>query len=377
MKQLKFQTKEVSDALRDIYYKLSQSGSFLGTDKLYRVLKSKGINNIGKHTIRRWLESQDNYSLQKPVRRKFRRARVVVSGLDNQWDMDLADMTSISKFNGGIKFLLVVIDIFSRFLWIEPLKNKTGKEVVNALRRIIRKGRKCTKIRSDKGGEMINKHMKEFLQKENIYHFFTQNSDTKANYSERVIKTIKTMLYRYFIKHRTRKYVNILQKLVQTYNETPHRSLNNIAPKNVNSKNEADVWAKMYLKPSKGKKKILFHFNIGDFVRISHTNAQFQRSYYEQYSKEIFKIKTRFRMQGIPMYKIKDFLDKDIKGNFYESELLKVFKDENELWIIEKKIRKRKRNGEIEWWVRFEGFSDAFNQWIKAKDIKDLSTSQK
>lgn len=75
------------------------------------------------------MKNQDDYSLQRPSRHPRKRARVVESGIDNQWDSNLADMSSLSRFNGGIKYLLVVIDIFSRFLWVQPLKNKTGKEV--------------------------------------------------------------------------------------------------------------------------------------------------------------------------------------------------------------------------------------------------------
>lgn len=143
------------------------------------------------------MSNQDDYSLQKPTRHPYKRARVVVSGIDNQWDADLADMSSLSKYNKGIKFLLVVIDIFSRFLWVQPLK-KTAKEVVERFKHIIQKGRK--KLRTDTGSEFSNRLLQEYLKSENIYYFTTQNSDTKANYSERVIQTLKSRIYRYFTK---------------------------------------------------------------------------------------------------------------------------------------------------------------------------------
>lgn len=82
---------------------------------------------------------QDDYNLQKPTRHPYKRARYVVSGIDNQWDADLADMSTLSKYNKGIKILLVVIDIFSRFLWVQPLKNKTAKAVVEGFIQIIQK----------------------------------------------------------------------------------------------------------------------------------------------------------------------------------------------------------------------------------------------
>jgi hypothetical protein len=73
------------------------------------------------------------------------------------------------------------------------------------------------------------------------------------------------------------------------------------------------------------------------------------------------------------MYKIKDFQEEAIKCNFYESELQKVNKDENAFWFIEKKIKKRKRNGETQWLVKFDGWPNRYNQWISEKDITDVT----
>ena len=127
---------------------------------------------------------------------------------------------------------LVVIDIFSRFLWEEPLKNKTGKEVVNGLKKIFSQGRKCKKLSSDRGSEFVNQTVKNYLKKENIYFFNTFNSNTKANFSERVIKTIRMKLFRFFTKNRTYRYIDNLKEIVQSYNNTPHSGLINITPSN-------------------------------------------------------------------------------------------------------------------------------------------------
>lgn len=135
---------EIDKILKNQYYDLKSSGSYLGPVKLYKSLKMRGIN-ISLYQIQKWLKNQDDYSLQRPSRHPRKRARVVVSDIDNQWDADLADMSSLSRFNGGIKYLLVVIDIFSRFLWVQPLKNKTGKEVVEGFKHILQSGRKCKK----------------------------------------------------------------------------------------------------------------------------------------------------------------------------------------------------------------------------------------
>ena len=372
--------KKIDSILKKIYYNPSNAGAYLGPDKLYRVLKARGIMNIGRNSVTTWLHNQDNYSLQKPVRQRFKKARVVVSGIDDQFDVDLADVSSLSNENDGVKHLLFVIDIFSKYLWVEPLKNKTAKEVIKGFRNVFAHGRKCKKLRTDNGTEFTSKVTQNYLKNEGIYHFTTQNSNTKANIAERVIQTIKNMMYRYFTKQRTHRFIDVLQDIVKTYNVTPHRTLNNIAPIDVNSNNETDIWAYMYLKPpKKGKRKTKvtpYHFKPGDLVRLSHKNMVFDRSYDEHYTREIFKIYQRIRMQGIPMYKIKDFQNELIKGNFYESELQKVSKDEDALWFIEKKLRRRQKNGEIQWLVKFDGWSDRYNQWIPEKDITDVISTE-
>jgi hypothetical protein len=119
--------------LENTYFNLSKAGAYVGPDKLHRVLKFKGIARIGQHKVRKWLQSQDDYSLRRELRHSFRKVRVAVSGIDDQFDMDLADVSNISDENDGIKYLLFVIDIFSKYLWVEPLKNKTAKDVVKAL----------------------------------------------------------------------------------------------------------------------------------------------------------------------------------------------------------------------------------------------------
>ena len=111
--------RNINKLLEGQYYNFSKAGAFLSPEKLYRVLKSKAKTHVGQHTLRKWLQNQDSYNLQKPVRRSFKRARVIVSGINDQCDADLADVSNISKENDGVKYLLFVIDIFSRYLCIE------------------------------------------------------------------------------------------------------------------------------------------------------------------------------------------------------------------------------------------------------------------
>jgi hypothetical protein len=98
-----------------------------------------------------------------------------------------------------------------------------------------------------------------------------------------------------------------------------------------------------------------FSFKIGDMVRISHLKTEFQRSYQEQFTTEIFKVYRRYLTQGLPIYELRDFQNQEIRGSFYQSELQMVSKDQDTLWYVDTIIRKRKRKGKTEYLVSLDG----------------------
>lgn len=176
-----------------------------------------------------------------------------MNSIDAQFEADLSYVGNLAKENDNIQYLLFVIDVFSRFLWIEPLKDKTAKSVLSGIKRIILK-RKPVRLRVGKGSEFVNRWVKQYLKDQNIRLMTTQNPP-KANYVERVQRTFKFLLWRFLRHKRNYRYIDDLQRLVDNYNATPHRSLNYVAPKDVTKENEADLWAYMYLKTNqKGKK---------------------------------------------------------------------------------------------------------------------------
>ena len=128
--------------LRKIYFNPQEPGSFEGVDKLYKCVKKDGKFNISRGRVKRWLQNQQSYSLNKHVDRKFQRGKVMVKGIGDQFDADLASMSDYAKDNNGYKYFLAVIDVFSRYAWIEPLKDKTADSIVKAFKKIISQGRK-------------------------------------------------------------------------------------------------------------------------------------------------------------------------------------------------------------------------------------------
>ncbi|XP_061190298.1 uncharacterized protein LOC133198185 [Saccostrea echinata] len=376
-----------TDYLRKLYYTPGNPGAFAGPEKLYQAVKKEGKHKIGRIRIRQFLNNEDPYSLLKPIRRSFPRSKVVVNTIDSMWDGDLADVSNISSENDGYKFLLVLIDVFSRFLFIVPLKNKQHQNVTEGLKSVFQTGRKPHTLRTDKGSEFKNRWVKAFLKKEGVHVIYTQN-ETKANYAESVIRTMKNLMYRYFLKNRTYRYVDVLQDLVTSYNHRPHRSLGEQAPVTVTQENADEVRLISYLstkkknpvsklektiKSSTRKKrtKPSFKYKIGDDVRILQLKHPFQRDYHQKWTEEYFKVSNRYKRADIPVYTINDLADDPVKGTFYESELQKVKKSGDVLYRVEKVLKKRKRGNTKEVYVKWDGWPSKFNSWIPESSLEN------
>ena len=206
------------------YFDLGNPASFAGPQRLYRYLKREGNFDVRYRDVVDWLKSKDAYSLHRQTRKPKRRSRVVVEGIDSQWDIDLMDVASLAKKNDGVKFLLVAINVFSKYLFVRPLKTKMVKEVKAALEDIFRKGHKPKKCCFDQGKEFSNKQVQGLLKDEKI-EFYMSQSETKANFAERVIKTLKKMIYRYIAHYDDKKYIDDLEEFVQSYNYSYHTTI--------------------------------------------------------------------------------------------------------------------------------------------------------
>ena len=155
--------------------------------------------------------------------------------------------------------------MLSKYAWVEPLKTKSGENLVKAIERILKKGRKPEKLHSDKGTEFTNKLFQTFLRKKKI-SFFTTYNETKASIVERFNRTLKGKMWKYFTANNTLKYVDVLQKLVRSYNNSRHRSIG-MRPSDVNHANESIAWERLY--GDEASKLVKYKFSVGDQVRIS------------------------------------------------------------------------------------------------------------
>ena len=198
--------------------------------------------------------------LHKPIIRKFNKRKVYSSFKDNIWGVDLADMRLFSKFNKGIKYLLCVIDLFSKYAFVVPLKDKKGVSIVNAFQSILDKsGRKQNKIWVDQGSEFYNDVFKKWLKNNDISMYSTYN-EGKSIVAERFIKTLKNKLYKHMTAVSRNVYYDVLNDIVKKYNNIWHSTIK-MKPKDVGDDNFTK-----YVEESNEKDP---KFKVGDRVRIS------------------------------------------------------------------------------------------------------------
>ena len=163
--------------------------------------------------------------IHKPTIKKSKKRKVYSAFKDNIWGADLADMQLISKFNKGFRFLLCVINIFRKYAWVVPLKDKKGLINVNAFQSILKKSdRKPNKIWVDKGGEFYNSHFKKWLKDNNI-EMYSPHNEGKYVVAERFIRTLKNKIYKYMPSISKNVYIDKLDDIVDEYNNTYHRTI--------------------------------------------------------------------------------------------------------------------------------------------------------
>jgi len=337
--------------LEDIYFDPAQTGSFGGIHPLVRE------SGASERDVRNWLISQDAYTLHKQPRKVFRRRKTLSKGIDDLWQADLVDLTSLSRQNDGYKFILTVIDVFSRFSWVRPLKNKTGQSLRDAFSTIIA-GRKPKFLQTDKGSEFLNSTFQSLLAEKSIKFYTSQNEDIKCALVERFNRTLKSRMFRYFTYASTNRYIDVLQKLVDAYNSSYHRTIKT-TPESVNVDNEKEIHTLLYpaIKP-----QLKWKFSVGDKVRLLQSKRAFRKGYLPGWTTEIFNVKYRVPTDP-PTYKIVDYEGENIIGKFYAEELQKVTKEPDALYDVERIIKSRKRAGKVEHFVKWVGYPDKFNSW--------------
>lgn len=301
--------------------------------------------------------------IHKAARKNFIRRSVSLRGIDDLWQADLIDFQSLKKDNQGYKYILVVLDCFSKFSWAVPVKTKSKFEVSNAFNKILlSSNRTPINLQTDMGTEFYNNEFKNLTNHNKINHYSTY-SIKKASIVERLIKTIKNKIYKYFSLNGSYKWIGKpLEDIVATYNNTLHRTTK-YKPINVNCSNEHEV--RRNITTSQVKNNVLAKKNqlsAGDLVRISKFKGGFEKGYTPNWSTEIFLI--RKVNQSTPVtYVIEDLHKRPVLGTFYRQELQKTKCPD--IYLIEKVIRRKGTKLFVKWL----GLPESENSWIEKRAL--------
>ena len=336
-------------SINELPYNQQQYGTFL----VKNIIRSKRKLGLGVENHNKILSEE----LHKPKRKNYPRRKIIVNNINEIFAADLVEMQKFAKLNKGYRYLLTCIDIFSKFAWVIPLKNKKGITIKSALEKIFNK-RKPKFLWTDNGKEFYNKQVQDLLNENNIKLYSTNNSEIKSAVVERFNRTFKNMMYKKFTENNNTIFYNILDELVKNYNNKYHSTIK-MSPiegsKKINEKKIKNIY-------NFEKTKKLGKFKIGDRVRISLEKNIFEKSYETNWTEEIFEIYD-IKYSNVPYYYLKDLNNEKLQGTFYEQELQKTKQDD--LYTIEKILKTNKNKV----YVKFKGYSNDFNQWVNKSDI--------
>jgi len=325
------------------------------------IKKLKKATSSNTKTTQKWLSSQLAYTLHRPMRKRFPVRPYKTSGINDLWQMDLMEMIPYATINDGYKYILNVIDVFSRFVRSVPIRQKTGIEIESALK-VVFKSEHPRHVQTDEGKEFYNHTVKQLFQKLKINHY-SVFSQFKAPLVERFNRTLRERLSKYFTKVGNKKWITVLPDIIHSYNNSVHRSIQ-MKPCDVNKRNESDLWTKQNSRIVKTKSKI--RHAIGDYVRVSKiNNSPFIKNFNTNWSDEVFQIEL-VNDKDVPiMYKIVDVEGKTVGGKFYHEELQVI--DKPELYRIEKVLKTTGVGKSKRHYVKWVGYKTP--TWIKDSDI--------
>jgi hypothetical protein len=342
---------------------------------------------FSRKDVERWAQTSDTYTLHKPRRIHFSRNRIYVHARDEQWQADLTEMPMrFVRENDGYRYLLTVVDILSKSAWAVPLRIKTGASVAQAFSHIFQQsGRQPQKLQTDDGKEFLNVHVRQLLRSRKIVHFTYNNQEIKAACVERFNRTLKTRMERYLTHNNTHGWIDSLDKIMRSYNNTVHTSIR-MTPNDAKSSRRKSVEALSNLyKPRIAQLRKLMRddhepredwkrLRVGDTVRISMYRHNFRHKGYEQgWTDEYFTI-AKIEPRSPTVYRLADLQGKPITGTFYRHELQRVVKDAGAVHRIERVLRRRYNKTRRRWeaLVRWQGWGPEHDSWVAARSVRDL-----
>jgi hypothetical protein len=180
--------------MESVYYKTGKPGSLGGVRAL------AFYSGMPVKKVKGWLETQDTYTLYKPIVMNFPRRKTFAKGINDLFQADLADIRNLASHNDGYSYILTCIDVFPRLGFAVPIRDKRGSSVAIVFEKILAE-RVPNMLQTDCGVEFLNTKVQEVFRKHDIRHYSSTNDDIKATLVERYNRTLKSRLYGYMTRH--------------------------------------------------------------------------------------------------------------------------------------------------------------------------------
>ena len=292
---------ELTDKLKELYENIKSTPSF--SAKIEAFLRSNELHS----------------KFRRIVKRKFPRRKIISRFPFELFQADLIEYPKYKFQNNRFVYCLVVIDCFTKFVWVKPMKTKTAEETANAFESIFKNfDEHPVNLMTDAGLEFFNSKVRQVLSSYNIVHYKPRTkTQWKASIAERVIQTIKRRLEKYFYHAKTRKWIDIIDQIAMNYNNTPH-SAHGLKPVDVTEENRQEVYDKMY--PNRNI-SVICKFKVDDRVRKIREKTLFEKGYTQNWSDEIYKISDIRQSNGICWYILKTIGGEEVSGIWYNYQL--------------------------------------------------------
>ena len=351
------QKTNTTTQLAKVYYDPAEPVGYAGAKRLQQ--------KFPRTRVMDWLKTQPAYSLHKPMRRRFPTRKYQTSGLNELWQMDLMEMIPYSSVNKGYKYILTVIDVFSRFARAEPLKSKNSAALVLSLTKLFKQDTPRY-VQTDLGREFYNKQVAALFKEHGIKHY-SVNSQFKAAVVERFNRTLRERFNRYFTHRGNKVWIDALPKIIDAYNHSSHRGIKDKRP--IDIANHMSVWLDQQQQqlPQTSKPVI----KVGELVRISRisTSSPFRKNFDQNWSEEIFRVLAIDKRDSPIMYVLQDLKDQVIQGKFYREELQPIGNVLPQIYRIEKILQSRGTGKHKQYLVKWYGYDNSHNSWISANQF--------
>lgn len=276
------------EALKRIYEKYFG----LGVNSLYNLARDKGVKVTRKQVSDFVKQQSERQVFRRPTKQTKGGGHIVSNSPEHDIQIDIMDMSRWSKWNKGIKYILVIIDVFTRKGYAYPLKKKAITNVVEAMKEFFKNEFVPETIVSDSDRSFTGKAFQDLMRKHNIVHRTVAIGDHNAlGVIDRFIQTLKKKIILDLERNQSQNWINQLSDVVKAYNNTPHDGVLQLKPKSIakNKDKRLQVADLNRLKAETQVKQI--PLRVGDKVRVLVRKDQFQRAYDPVYSRDVFIVK--------------------------------------------------------------------------------------